>query len=176
MATPILMPGVPVFAAPGAPAGDITTVDRNLRTPMMYNFNLNVEHQVNQKMALQVGYVGSLGRHLLRFRDINQPSAAMIHAADTGTNFIPRVITVIPASLNSSVTYINQDESTAVSSYHALQTTLHVNDWHGLTSGATFVWSHSIDTASDGADFAPNASQPNDSTRPSLERGNLSTT
>ena len=35
-----------------------------------------------------------------------------------------------------------------------------------------FVWSHSIDTASDGADFIPNAAQPNDSTNPAGEKGN----
>jgi hypothetical protein len=35
-----------------------------------------------------------------------------------------------------------------------------------------YVWSHSLDTASDGEDFEPNAAQPNDSTRPNLEYGN----
>jgi hypothetical protein len=34
------------------------------------------------------------------------------------------------------------------------------------------VWSHSIDNASDSEDFIPNAAQPQDSTRPSLDRGN----
>ncbi|MGA2103668.1 MAG: hypothetical protein ABSG34_21330, partial [Candidatus Sulfotelmatobacter sp.] len=43
---------------------------------------------------------------------------------------------------------------------------------HGLTSQANFVWSHSIDTASDLEDFIPNASQPNDSFNIAAERGN----
>jgi hypothetical protein len=165
-----LVPGSPVFATPGAPAGDITTVDRHLRTPYMENFNFNIEQQVTSKVVLQVGYVGSEGHRLLRFRDINQPSAAAIHSADTGTNTIPRVFTVVPSS--TSAFYINQDEASANSNYHSLQTSLRVNGWHGLTTAANFVWSHSIDNASDGADFVPNGSQPNDSTRPNLERAN----
>jgi hypothetical protein len=35
-----------------------------------------------------------------------------------------------------------------------------------------FVWSHSIDTASDSEDFIPNAAQPNNSLAPQLEKGN----
>ncbi len=35
-----------------------------------------------------------------------------------------------------------------------------------------YVWSHSLDTASDSFDFVPNAAQPNDSNRPGLEYGN----
>jgi len=35
-----------------------------------------------------------------------------------------------------------------------------------------FVWSHSIDDASDSEDFVPNAAQPNNSLAPQLERGN----
>jgi hypothetical protein len=182
LATPTLTAGVPIFAAPTAPSGDITTVDRRLRTPYLYNFNLNIEQQLTSKVALQVGYVGSAGHRLLRFRDINQPSQGAITAADiacagagnqlgSGCVSVPRVFTVVPKS-NTGVFYINQIESSAKSYYHSLQTSLHVNGWHGLTTAANFVWSHSIDTASDGVDFIPNGSQPNDSTRPKLEKGN----
>jgi hypothetical protein len=179
-----IVAGCPLFASPSAPQGDITTVDRNLRTPYMYNFNLNVEQQLASKIVLQVAYVGSEGHHLLRFRDINQPSQSAIDAADiacaggagiplgnTCAYSVPRTYTVVPAS-NSGVYYINQIETSAGSYYHSLQTSLHVNGWHGLSSAANFVWSHSIDTASDGVDFEPNAAQPNDSTRPNLEKGN----
>ena len=68
--------------------------------------------------------------------------------------------------------YINQEESTASSTYHALQTSLRMNSWRGITSAVNFVWSHSIDNASDSEDFIPNASQPNNSLAPNLERGN----
>jgi hypothetical protein len=178
-----LTAGCPIFAAPSAPQGDITTVDRKLRTPYMYNFNLNIEQQLADRIVLQVGYVGSQGHHLLRFRDINQPSQSAISASDiacaggagnpigSGCVFVGRALSVVPAT-NTGVTYINQDESSASSYYHSLQTSLRVNGWHGFTTAANFVWSHSIDTASDGADFVPNGAQPNDSTNPNLEKGN----
>jgi hypothetical protein len=47
-----------------------------------------------------------------------------------------------------------------------------MNSWRGLTSAVNFVWSHSIDNASDSEDFIPNASQPNNSLAAQLERGN----
>jgi hypothetical protein len=65
-----------------------------------------------------------------------------------------------------------QQQSTAKSNYNALQTSLHVNGWHGITSIVNYTWSHSMDTASDGEDFVPNAAQPYDSTRPNLDYGN----
>ena len=37
--------------------------------PYTYNFNLNVQHALPSNMVLTVGYVGSLGRKLLRARD-----------------------------------------------------------------------------------------------------------
>ena len=68
--------------------------------------------------------------------------------------------------------YVNQEESTASSNYNALQTSLRMNSWRGLTAGVNFAWSHSIDNASDSEDFIPNAAQPNNSLIPNLERGN----
>ena len=38
----------------------------------MFNYNLNVQQQVGKAVVFQVGYVGSEGHHLFRFRDINQ--------------------------------------------------------------------------------------------------------
>jgi hypothetical protein len=67
--------------------------------------------------------------------------------------------------------YILQQNSTGKSNYNALQTSLRVTGWHGVTSNVNFVWSRSIDNSSDGEDFVPNAAQPNDSTRPNLEKG-----
>jgi hypothetical protein len=181
-----IVPGQPVFEALPAgssPTGDITTVNRaDMKTPYMENFNLNIEQQISNKISVQVGYVGSQGHRLYRFVDINQPSHATINASDlscaggpgvalgSGCEFAPTVYTVVPSTTNTA--YINQDEASANSNYNSLQASLRVASWHGLTTSANFVWSHSIDNASDGADFEPNASQPNDSTQPNLERAN----
>jgi hypothetical protein len=67
--------------------------------------------------------------------------------------------------------YILKENSTGKSNYNALQTSLKVTAWHGVTSVANFVWSRSLDNSSDGEDFVPNAAQPNDSTNPQREYG-----
>ena len=63
--------------------------------------------------------------------------------------------------------YLEQLQTTAQSSYHALQASITQRNWHGLTQQINYTWSHAIDDASDGTDFVPHAAQPNDSTNPS---------
>ncbi len=147
--------GVPVFAPGGFTTdNEVFSVDQRLRTPYVYEYNLNVQRQLTGPMALQVGYVGSAGRKLFRYLDINQVNPA--------TGLVP-----YPA-----FGYINQFQSSASSSYNSLQAVLTMKSWHGLTSTVNYTWSHSIDNASDGLDFVPQASQPDNSYRPDLERGN----
>jgi hypothetical protein len=121
--------------------------------------------------VVQIGYVGTRGTDLFRFRDINQPSQAAITAADLACNCINSYNVPRPYS---NFFYVNQEESKASSTYHALQASLHLNSLHGFTSQANFVWSHSIDDASDSEDFIPNQAQPQDSTNPNANRGNSS--
>ena len=181
-----IVAGSPVFSG-FSPLSDFFGADPKIRTPNTQNFNLNVQQQLG-RAVVQVGYVGARGTKLFRFRDINQPSQGQITAYDTsaaqctgfvlpncpiagfdgpdGVNFnVPR--TAFPALF-----YVNQEESAASSTYHALQTSLRMNAVHGITTGVNFVWSHSIDDASDSEDFIPNAAQPNNSFAPQFERGN----
>ena len=127
---------------------------------------MNLQHQLANKIALQVGYVGSQGHRLFRFRDINQPNQATITASDLASGIssygVPRPFTYAPPY---DTFYVMQEESTAKSNYNALQTSLRVNQWRGVTSIVNYTWSHSQDTASDLEDFEPNAAQPYDSTR-----------
>ncbi len=190
-----IVSGSPVFPANTfAPTGDAFGVDRNIRTPYMENFNLNVQQQVVKKVVVEIGYVGSEGHRLFRFVDVNQPSQAQIYASDLANNLtlesegftpsnpcIPGVSMIAGSAVtclagvnrpNANYFYINQEQASANSNYHSLQTSLHVNGWHGLDSSFSYVWSHSIDNASDSEDFEPNAAQPNDSTRPYVERAN----
>jgi hypothetical protein len=167
----VITAGQPIYASISA-MGDAFGVDQNIRTPYMQNFNLNLQQQIGRKTVLQIGYVGSNGHKLLRFRDINQPTQAEITAADLGCDCINdgTVPRFFPAS---PFFYINYEESSANSNYNALQVSYRINDWHGLTSTVNYVWSHSIDDASDGEDYVPNASQPNNSQAPIADnRGN----
>ena len=170
-----LDPNFPVYGF-ASTMGDAFGVDQHVRTPYMQNFNLNFQQELSRRTVLEVGYVGSNGHKLFRFRDINQPTQADITAADLACacindGSVPRRFSGAPGF--SPFFYINYQESSANSNYNALQTSLRVNDWHGFTSTLNYVWSHSIDDASDGEDFVPNASQPNDSTAPiGQNRGN----
>jgi hypothetical protein len=138
----------PVFSNFGAT--DVFTVDQHLRTPYVENYNFNIQQQLAGGMVLQVGYVGSAGRHLFRFRDLNQT---------VGGGPLPY----------PDFVYINQFESTAVSNYNGLQTTLRLAT-HGVTAALNYTWAHSIDDASDGQDFVPNAAQPDNSFNAANER------
>ena len=154
-----------------APMGDAFGVDQHMRTPYMENYNINIQQQLGRKSTLQVSYVGSQGHKLLRFRDLNQPSQAQITAADLGCNCINDY--GVPRALNSNFFYLNYQEASANSIYNSLQTSWRVDNWHGITSTMNYTWSHSIDDASDGEDYVPNASQPNDSQAPiGFNRGN----
>ena len=159
-----------------APLSDAFGIDPHIRTPYMQNFNLNFQQELSRRTVLQIAYVGSNGHKLFRFRDINQPSQAQITAADLACDCIndgsvPRRYQGAPGF--STLYYINYQEGSANSNYNALQTSLRVSDWHGFTSTVNYTWSHSIDDASDGEDYVPNASQPNDSTAPiASNRGN----
>ena len=100
-----LVSGAPVFEDSSFSASDVFTVDPELRTPCVQIYNVNYQHEIGARAAMQVGYVGSLGRSLFRCRDINQ----LIRQ---------------PAPRPSGLPCINQFESTARSRYNSLQTSL----------------------------------------------------
>ncbi len=172
--------GRPVFVPGNVGAtSDASTVDKNLRNPYVYNFNLNVQQELFRNTMLQIGYVGSSGHKLLRLRDINQPSHAEITKEDlacvpapcildggVNRNFTTPLSTLAP----NAPFIINQLESSAVSHYHSLQTSLTQQNFHGWTNQITYTWSHSIDTASDSQDYVPNAAESQDGTNTKAER------
>jgi hypothetical protein len=181
-----IIPNSPVFSGFSG-LSDFFGTDPNIRTPYTQNFNLNLQQQFG-KAVVQVGYVGARGTKLFRFRDINQPTQSQITAYDTSAAqcngaILPNCPIAgfdgpdtanfnVPRTAYPALFYVNREESSASSTYHALQTSLRANSWRGLTTAVNFVWSHSIDNASDSEDFIPNAAQPNNSFAPNLERGN----
>jgi outer membrane receptor protein involved in Fe transport len=185
-------PGVQIFTSTPAngPAPvqttDASTVDKNLRNPYVYNFNLNVQQELFRNTVFQIGYVGSSGHKLLRLRDINQPTHGIITQCDTGLptplpgctpgtindGTVPRNFTTPLSAIAPNPPFIiNQLEGSAVSHYHSLQTSLTQQNFHGWTNQITYTWSHSIDTASDSQDYVPNAAESQDGTNTKAEKG-----
>ncbi|HSZ63264.1 MAG TPA: TonB-dependent receptor [Terriglobales bacterium] len=137
---------------------DVFTVDQRLRTPYVQNYNLNIEQQVNSKTAISIAYVGSSGRKLFRFIDLNQ--------GDPATGVRPLSALGLPYG------YVLDFQSSAISNYNSLQMRLNVRNLHGFTSTANYTFSHSIDTASDGQDYTPFQAQPQNSFNPRGDRSN----
>jgi hypothetical protein len=154
----------------------VFTVDQKLTTPRYGAYNLNLESQIAKKVALQLGYVGSQGRHLFRFRDLNQfnnvdgsvDSCGNGQTIGYGQQCFPTYS--VGSYADIPLYYVNQIETRAASNYNSAQATLKVQEWRGVTSTLNFTWSHSIDDASDGMDFVPNAAMPDNSFNPRGER------
>jgi hypothetical protein len=173
-----IVSGTPVYSTPSCASLECDTFafDRNIKTPYMENYNLNLQQQLGGKMMVQLGYVGSQGHHLWRFFDINQPSAQTINLVDETVGFQDFGSAARPyggyCTGNPYCSYyVLQENSTGKSNYNSLQASLRITNWHGVTSALNYVWSKSLDNSSDGEDFEPNAAQPQDSTNPQAEYG-----
>lgn len=154
------------FAPSGFPV--ITITPAHFPTPYSQGWNLDVQRQLPADMLFEIGYVGSTGTHLPRFRQIDQAyiTQAQINALtpDVVTRMelmgIPTPVAQFlasqgPAAIPSiaRVPYfgypqIFQAENSVSSSYHALQTKLNKRVGHGLSFGAAYTFAKSIDGAS----------------------------
>ncbi|MFZ0952487.1 MAG: carboxypeptidase-like regulatory domain-containing protein [Candidatus Sulfotelmatobacter sp.] len=152
----------------------IMTVDRNLTTPYVWNWTLNLQHAFTPNLSIEAAYVGNHGANLTGIRDINQPpvgsgwttnqpgsagtltaclaSAAMGYnncAVDTGyeTSNEP---------FNAKFSYlanIFQMGNVYRSNYNGLQVTLNARNYHGLSMVAGYTYSHALDDVGANWDF-----------------------
>jgi len=180
-----IQPGQAIYGTSGCNIEvecDIFGVDQHIKTPYMENYNINIQQQITNKTTLQIGYVGSQGHRLFRFYDINQPTHAVVTAADLACTPAPCVDDFsVPRPFSSpygvgtltkeGALYIFQEKSTGKSNYNSLQVSFKVNGWHGITSVVNYVFSKSLDNSSDLEDFVVNAAQPQDSNNPQAEKG-----
>ncbi|MGI9165922.1 MAG: carboxypeptidase regulatory-like domain-containing protein [Pyrinomonadaceae bacterium] len=148
------LPGLPLTLGNPFPAffpfplpDSAQAIQRDLRTPYMQHWNLNLQQQLGRSRVLEVGYVGSKGTKLLSARDLNQPQPS---ALPPGLPFVPRPVPQFDE--------INTIESRASSNYHSLQGRLQQRLSAGLAMLTSYTWSKSIDDASN---FFPSAGDPN---------------
>jgi hypothetical protein len=173
VAGPVFQPSINCNPATGGTPCDILGVSRNLRTPYVMNWNLNLQQRLTNSTSLQVGYVGSRGVKLYGVRDINQ----VVFANDDGSEQLGRPFTascpVAQGGLGLGgpcfpyLEFVNFLDNGDTSIYHGLQATLTQRAWKGMNFVLGYTYSHSIDDVS-----LNRAQQPQDSTRPGLERGN----
>lgn len=102
-----------------APWGNITAIDPNLKVPYSEQFSLGIQRELPLQLFSEITYVGTLGRHLLREPDINQPGFAQLSAdAALPTAQQPSINSLRPYAGYAS---IFQYRSDSTSNYHALQ-------------------------------------------------------
>jgi hypothetical protein len=125
---------------------DIIGVDGRSLVPNVMNGSLSVQHNIGWGTVIDVGYVGSLGRHLLWQRNLSP--------IPLGANFLPgnadptnpRV--PLPAPFLRSLVGYNDvllREWAASSNYHSMQLTANRRFARGLEFGGSWTWSKSMD-------------------------------
>jgi hypothetical protein len=155
------------FAPSGFPV--LTVTAQKLRTPYAQHYNFLVQQELPARTLLEVGYVGTSGTKLPRFRQMNQAfiTQAQIDqlTPDVRTrmeimgipdfvidNFIlPNGIAAIPSVARTpffGYAQLFQAEDSISSHYNSLQVKLDKRFTHGLSSLLSYTWSRSIDGAS----------------------------
>jgi hypothetical protein len=125
------------------PFGSATVYDpTNFRTPFSYEYNLNLQRQIDGKTVVQASYIGSLGRHLIHMQPLN--------LLDPVTGMAPNP--------NFSAGALELIETNAVSNYNALQANVTRRLDHGLEVTASYTWAHSLDDASSATGTSINSS------------------
>lgn len=150
--------GVNIYGASSAssppPPFNVVQVVRNFQSPMNHAYNLTVEQAVSSKMSLSVGYVGTAGRDLVNWRDLN---ACPISPLPCDSSRRPSIGVQFP-----QYDHILQLNNDGYSNYNSLQVAYKARDIHGLTGQFNYTWSRAFDTgsANRGGDFLSNYQNP----------------
>jgi len=139
----------------------LQTVDYDLQTPYIMQFNLSVQRSLPGDFDVTVAYVGSRGWNVMRPLSINDPPPGL--AAARGVQF-----NAVRPSLGYGAITVRQD--TASSVYHSLQVSLNRRFSGRYSLGASYTFQKSIDNASserNGSDVPPDARNPNGERAPS---------
>jgi Carboxypeptidase regulatory-like domain len=161
-----IVPGQSIFGSgdiPSPPYG-VFSVSQDFKNAYSQTYGLNAQYQLGHSTVAQVGYVGTVARHLLMIRDINQPPPSSAGAA--ASRALQDQLRPYYATFPQFET-INQIESVGNSSYNALLASIRTTAWHGVTSQFSYTYGHSIDDGS-----AIRSRNPTDSDNLRLDRGN----
>ncbi len=157
---------------PGTPTVGLLSfngMDPYIRSSYNYAYNLSVEQRLNERVSVELDYIGSLGRKLGIFVDPNQPNVIVRDATKRGT-----------AKPNEQVFPYNQYGSFADSygragvnsNYSGAVAVVKYRGAHGMAAQGSYTWSHSLDYSS--AFFGSNgdAGYPSDGNNLKAEYGN----
>jgi hypothetical protein len=141
----------------------IMSVVRNLKTPYVWSWNLNVQHAFTPNLTLELAYVGNHGSRLTGIRDINQPPVGTDHSAACITD--PNC-DQDARPYNAQFPYLSnifQMGNIYKSNYNGLQVTINSRNYHGLNMVAGYTYAHALDDVGANWDFGYGAGLPQDS-------------
>jgi hypothetical protein len=123
----------------------VNYIQQNPSRNYVMEWNLNIQRQISQRVAVMIGYTGSRGVHQpFRIEDMNIP--------------LPDIKTPQGYFWSGGAPPVNQSFGqvegllwSASSIYHALEAQVKKNMSHGLQAQASFTWGRSIDTSSAGS-------------------------
>jgi len=122
----------PVGLSAFDPAGQIPTI---------YSWSLGVQRELGFQTAIDVSYVGNMGRYLQHRRDLNQ--------LPLGTTTRPGVLTAVNGVANAlrpyrGFTSVNFTEYGAISNYNGLQARVTRRFARALTGNLSYTWSKAM--------------------------------
>jgi len=154
-----------------------TLPSRRLEMPSATHYDLVLEQQIGKDMTVSLAYVGTSGRHLLRFTTPNLGAASTVVPTALGVfqdglaNPAVRGRVLPPNRPFSGIGAINQFETSANSTYNSLQLQLRGRFRRGFQYQASYTYAKANDDVSDVFDLAGAPALPQDSVTLSGERG-----
>jgi len=138
------------------PAAALSTLSPDFKTAYVQNWNLSLQREIHGAGVFMLAYAGAKGTHLIRSRDINQPTPA-------------------PGDVQSRAPYPNFSnimmiESGSNSEYHSLQASFNRPLTRRLSILASYTLSKSIDDTSAFLRTDSDANFPQNSSNYRLER------
>jgi hypothetical protein len=156
----------------------LTLPVRGLKMPEAHHYSFSVERKFGSNLAISASYVGTQGRHLLRFTTPNSgPGVTIVPLSFVvnGLNLIllPEVHGQVrsPKRDISGVGAVNLFETSASSRYDALQLEARGRFRSELQYRAAYTFSHANDDVSDVFDLAGASALPQNSQNLGVERG-----
>jgi hypothetical protein len=158
-------------AAYGPPS--TTTIPYRQKWGNVQQFSFGIQHEFPGNNVLSVGWVGSLGRNLARWRNVNQLPIGIgtvnvpwladeVTGCDAAGNCdVQDILINQRAPTKHFVTYrgwgtVGMKENTAVSTYNSLQVNFRHVFGHGLTFQTSYTWSKAIDDSTSTYSSSPN--------------------
>ncbi|HEY4358105.1 MAG TPA: carboxypeptidase-like regulatory domain-containing protein, partial [Acidobacteriaceae bacterium] len=143
----------PNFATPGtgssASPQSLQAYDALAKQGYTQQFSLDLQQKILSSLSVDIGYYGSLGRHLTAGEDINQPGIAAFRSV-TGA---PATITAGNTAFLNLVrpyqgwSFINEQLNIFTSNYNSLQSSVRWSGRHGASVLANYTFSRALSDA-----------------------------